>query len=167
MNEERLPTGKKWAARALVLLAGAFVTVFAVLATARGWEESGVALGLDGTPGRFTATACEVESGGRGGSKTACTGTFTSDDGRTVATSRLKWSGADGMAVGGSAEVRCDADGTCVFAGATDTASTVAAAAALTACTALVPLVTFLSARRIGRGAAAHLAPARTDREYA
>ncbi|MFJ7126741.1 hypothetical protein [Streptomyces sp. NPDC098101] len=153
MNEERLPTGKKWAARAVVLLAGAFVMVFAVLATVRGWEESGVALGLDGAPGRFTATACEVESGGRGGARTACTGTFSSDDGRTVAPTRLKWSGTDGMAVGGSAEVRCDADGTCLFAGATDTASAVATTAAMTAGTALVPLAAFLLARRIGRPA--------------
>ncbi|MFJ4337723.1 hypothetical protein [Streptomyces sp. NPDC088915] len=153
MDEGELTAGKKWAARALVLLAGAFVMAFAIPATARGWEESGIALGFDGVPGRFIATACEVESGGRGGAHTACTGTFTSDDGRTVATSRLKWPGADGKAVGGSDEVRCDANGTCLFTGATDVASTVATAAVMTSGAALVPLAAFLLARRIGRSA--------------
>ncbi|MFF5505870.1 hypothetical protein [Streptomyces roseolus] len=148
MNEGELAKGKKRAAQALVLLAGVFVMVFAVLATAQAWK--GAWLGLHGESGRFVAASCEGKSSGRSGTSTVCTGTFTGDNGRTVATSRLKSSGLDSMAVGDSYRVRCDTDGACAFEGPTDVAKGVGGALFVTFFTALIPVGTLLMARRIG-----------------
>ncbi|MFB7429045.1 hypothetical protein ACFC0K_37805 [Streptomyces hydrogenans] len=148
MNEEELAKGKKRAAQALVLLGGAFVMVFAVLATTQVWKDAW--LGFHGESGQFVAATCESKSSGRSGANTVCTGTFTADNGSTVATSRLKSSGPGTMAVGDSHRVRCDTGGACAFEGTTDAAKGVGGALFVTLFTALIPVGTLLMARRIG-----------------
>ncbi|MEW2219378.1 hypothetical protein AB0939_08715 [Streptomyces sp. NPDC006990] len=144
MGERKLARGTKWALRTLIVLVGAFAMGGGALASLDAWEEARIGLGFDGGPGRFVATACETQSSGRGGPTTVCTGTFTSDDGRTVEESRLK-EGGEGMSVGDSHRVRCD-DGTCVFAGQT----AIGGVLVYPVLTVLAPVAAFSLAREVG-----------------
>ncbi|MGW4162963.1 hypothetical protein [Streptomyces sp. NPDC004788] len=150
MDEGELAPGKKWAARGFVLLVGAAVTVSGVLLAVRLWGEAGVGMGFGGEPGRFVATACTKEGGGRGGPRTVCTGTFTSDDGRTVARGSMSSPGADSMAVGDAFDVRRGGDGTCVRVGVTDVAGAVVSALMTTLLTLVVAVASVVLARRVG-----------------
>ncbi|MER8042213.1 hypothetical protein [Streptomyces sp. NPDC094032] len=155
MANGELTAAGTWAARGLVVLGGAFVTVFMVWMCARAWSAVGTGMGIGSERGRFVATACEVESGGKGGPLTACTGTFTSNDGRTVVSGRLAAAGADSMAPGDSFDTRCGTTGgTCERAGALDVAALVAGALVPTVVTPILPVATWSLARHVHSGPA-------------
>ncbi|NML50126.1 hypothetical protein HHL19_10670 [Streptomyces sp. R302] len=151
MSKGELAPAAKWAARTLVVLAGACLVALFAWTSAGAWNVAGISLGIGSEQGRFVATDCATVPGVRTGDDTACTGRFTSDDERTVATGRLEANGTDSMAAGDRFKVRCDADGTCVFAGPTEAPAAVASALMVSAITVSLPLVTFIWARSVGR----------------
>ncbi|MEU8758017.1 hypothetical protein [Streptomyces sp. NPDC048659] len=153
-KDGELSTAGMWAARALVVLAGAAVTAICVALCAQTWRAAGTGLGIGSERGRFVATACEVDSDGKGGASTECVGTFTSADGRTVPTGRLRAPGADSMAPGDSYGVRCAVDGgVCVRVEALEVTARVVGAVLVTVVTLLVPAGTWGLARHVHSGA--------------